>query len=317
MSITASTPRWPDGRQAAVCLSIDDVHPATLQDPYEAGGGLGAGAMRFVERLLARHLRLHVTLFVTPDWRPAQLIRSRRLARLPALAKRLYHVDLQPKGRYRVDRSPAFVKYLNELQRVDIAMHGLHHVHRGPRLAVEFQDQCRQRCARMLLAGRKIFSRAALNHVNGFSPPGWNLPPALITALEDCGYSFVTSARDIRTKIAPNATNSMSGLRDVSIVYPHIIGSNGTLVHVPTNFQATSSLDRAREIVECGGVLSVKAHIFKHAGGFTMRDGLDEDYYAYLDKLFSDLGNRYGDSLWWPSMEDVAAHTIRREKLVA
>ncbi len=39
-------PGWlPPGKHAAVCLSIDDVHPGTSNDSYEAGGDLHAGAL--------------------------------------------------------------------------------------------------------------------------------------------------------------------------------------------------------------------------------------------------------------------------------
>jgi hypothetical protein len=52
----------------------------------------------------------------------------------------------------------------------------------------------------------------------------------------------------------------MSGLPGVSIVYPQSIGSGG-LVHLPVNYQATSAPRRAEEIIACGGVVSIKAHI--------------------------------------------------------
>ncbi len=36
--------RWlPEGKRAAVCFTIDDVHPATSEDHYEAGGDLEKG----------------------------------------------------------------------------------------------------------------------------------------------------------------------------------------------------------------------------------------------------------------------------------
>ena len=42
-------PDWlPDGRKAAVVFTIDDVHPGTSADVYEAGGDLGNGARGLV-----------------------------------------------------------------------------------------------------------------------------------------------------------------------------------------------------------------------------------------------------------------------------
>jgi len=47
--------RWlPAGKRAAVCFNVDDVHPATSQDEFDAGGDLGRGALGRVERLLDR-----------------------------------------------------------------------------------------------------------------------------------------------------------------------------------------------------------------------------------------------------------------------
>jgi len=37
------------GKQAAICFTIDDVHPGKSSDTYEAGGDLGQGALGHVE----------------------------------------------------------------------------------------------------------------------------------------------------------------------------------------------------------------------------------------------------------------------------
>src|SRR5205085_9128068 len=57
----------PAGKRAAVCFSVDDVHPATSRDEFDAGGDLGRGALGRLERLLERNPSVRVTLFVTPD----------------------------------------------------------------------------------------------------------------------------------------------------------------------------------------------------------------------------------------------------------
>jgi hypothetical protein len=231
------------------------------------------------------------------------------------LAERVYHVDLHPAGLLRLDRHPKFVTRLRTLPRTQIAPHGLHHVHRGSRLAVEFQEQPYGECLRAVRRAMQIFESAGLPVTKGFSPPGWNLPPPLLAALEALGFSYVAAARDLETPISAGATNAMSGLRDVSIVRPELIGS-GRIVHLPVNFQATSTRQRAFDVIDAGGLLSIKAHAFKHEGGHTMLDGLDADYFAYLDALLGALEQRYGDSIWWASMREIAAAvhgTSRRE----
>ena len=72
----------PPGKRAAVCFTIDDVHPGKSADHYDGGGDLGNGALGRVTELLERHPDLHVTLFTTADWReisptPRPLLRLR------------------------------------------------------------------------------------------------------------------------------------------------------------------------------------------------------------------------------------------------
>ncbi len=297
----------PKGAVGAVCFSIDDVHPAAPS--AENPSGAHDGALDRLRALLARHPRLETTLFVTPDWRPARLVAHRLGARIPFLSERVYHIDLHPRGLLRLDRHVEFVAQLRSLQRTELAPHGLHHVHRGPLLAVEFQEQSYGDCRRAVRRALEIFASAGIAAANGFCPPGWSLPPPLLAVLEDLDFAFVTAARDVRTPIHAAATNNMSGLAGVSIVRPETVG-RGRLVHIPVNFQATSPRERAYELIDCGGLVSIKAHAFKHEGGHTMLDGLDEQYCSYLDELFFDLEQRYGDALWWTSMSEIAsAHT--------
>src|SRR5438309_1940948 len=133
MTLTECRGWLPDGKRAAVCFSVDDVHPATSRDEFDAGGDLGRGALGHVERLLDRHPRLRVTLFVTPDWRLKRLVPTRKwLTRIPLLRERIHWAPLTPRGHFRVDRFPEFVAYLNALPRTDCALHGLHHAHPRP-----------------------------------------------------------------------------------------------------------------------------------------------------------------------------------------
>ena len=300
----------PPGKQAAVCFSIDDLHPARAADVFDAGGDLGCGALGRVQRLLERHPRLRITLFVTPDWRRMELVRTRRWAtRVPLLRECIHWAPLAPRGRYRIDRFPHFVAYLNALPRTDCAVHGLHHAHRGPRLAMEFQRQSPRKCRAMVREARRIFRCAGLKHVPGFAAPAWNTPPALCAALSEEDFSFVASARDLTTAVTARARTAGSGLTGAALIQPTWVASQRPagrrLVHFTTNFQATSPLQRAHEIIEAGGLLLIKAHIFKSGGGITLLDGLDDGYCAYLEQIWQDLERRYGETLWWTSLQEV------------
>jgi hypothetical protein len=310
MMLTACRDWLPSGKQAAVCFSIDDVHPAGAADGFDAGGDLGRGALGRVERLLERHPRLRVTLFVTPDWRRGELVRTRGWpTRVPLLRQHVQWAPLAAPGRFRLDRFPEFVAYLNGLPRTDCAVHGLHHAHPGARLATEFQRQSRRKCRALVGEARRIFVAAGLRHVPGFAAPGWNTPPALCAALSDADFRFVASARDLDTPVSAGARTAGSGLHGAALIQPTWIsvgaGAARRLLHFATNFQASSPPARAHAIIEAGGLLLIKAHVFKHGGGITLRDGLDEEYCAYLERSFAELERRYGERLWWPSLDEV------------
>ena len=301
----------PAGKTAAVVWSIDDIHPATSDDAYEAGGDLEQGALGHVLWLLERLPQLQVTLFSTPDWReispfPTRAIRSR----IPVVRDHTFLAPILPKGTMALDRHPDFVRFLAGMPRTEIALHGLHHVHRGPSIPVEFQDEGRRQLRRSLEAAIAIFDRAGVRWSPGMQPPGWNLSPALEAASRDVGLTWVASARDINSPITSEAVTAMSGLSGVSLIRPERLTSG--LVHFTSNFQATSPIERAHEIVEHGGLLAIKAHIVKTAMGHIALDGVDRVYMNYLDRVISELHSTYGDRLWWTTMGAIAARLGER-----
>jgi hypothetical protein len=297
----------PSGKTAAVCLSVDDIHPGTSSDLYEAGGDLKLGALGRLALLQRRHQKLKTTLCVTPDWRLKSLVPDTRFVRyIPWLRQWVYWVRLHPPGRFRLDHHPQLVECLKGLERCEVILHGLTHAHRGPRFAVEFQDERVDQCIAALRRGLQIFEAAKIGFVRGFQPPAWNAPEALLLALDYLGFEFLCSARDVNTAVTRRAMTAMSGLTGVSLVYPQCIGDRG-MVHISCNFQATSPIERAIAILDLGGVLHVKAHIFKAGGGHVMQDGLDELYCNYLDLLFLELDRRFGERLWWAHLSEVAA----------
>jgi hypothetical protein len=152
-----------------------------------------------------------------------------------------------------------------------------------------------------------IFDASKIDYVRGMCPPGWNAPLTLLKAMSDLDFEFVASARDIKTDVSASATTNMSGVRGAPLIHPALM--EGTrLVHLSTNFQATSSWERAHAIVESGGLLAIKAHIIKDAMGHVAIDGMDAVYANLLDFLFARLRQEYGDTLWWTTMGEIANH---------
>jgi hypothetical protein len=227
----------------------------------------------------------------------------------------MYLSRILPAGARRIDRHPEFLAYLRALPRTEIALHGLHHIHRGRKVHVEFQDEPVDVQRKKLRSMIEIFDAAKLPYVRGMCPPGWNAPPSLLTAMDELGFAFVASARDISTEISVDAKTNMSGLLGASLIHPTAI--EGTrLVHFTSNFQATSTWERARDIIDAGGLLAIKGHIIKDALGHVALDGIDAVYCNFLDLLFERIHREYGESVWWTTMGQVArsVRTVAEEK---
>ena len=298
----------PKNIKAAICFTIDDIHPGKSTDLYEAGGDLEKGALKHVIWLLNRHPKLKVTLFTTADWRETDAFPTRKLlAKIPNLRDKFYLAKIHPKGTMSLKNHPEFVTFLNEMKQTELAFHGLHHVHKGLKIPVEFQNQTKAEFDEIISEMIHIFTTSKIKYVKGICPPGWNAPQDLLTVLTQNNFDYLASSRDVFTSISKEAKCNMSGLKNVSLLYPELI-NEGKLIHFPTNFQGNNDINRAQEIINCEGLVSIKAHIIKKVGNYNALDGVDEMYMNYLDVLLTNLENQYGDDLWFASMGEIATY---------
>lgn len=298
----------PEDKKAAIVFSIDDIHPGKTTDLYEAGGDLDKGALGKVKWLLNRHPELKVTLFTTADWRETCPFPTKKiLAKLPKFRDKFYLAPLLKKGTMDLRNHPEFVQYLNNHRQFEVALHGLYHVHRGLKIPVEFQNQNKEEFDKIVSEMIHIFDASGINFVNGICPPGWNAPLQLLDVLVEKEINFINSSRDIFTPVCAQATCNMSGLKATSLIYPTLLMGN-KLVHFPANFQANSSIERALEIIENGGLLSIKAHIIAQIENYVAIDGVTDLYMNYLDVLITILKNKYGDALWFTSMGEITKY---------
>ena len=296
----------PPEKKAAVCFTIDDIHPARSTDFYEAGGDLEKGSLGLVKWLLDRHPQLKVTLFTTADWREISPVPTRKvLSSIPGIRDKFFLARRWKKGTMNLERHPKFVHFLNDMERAEIGFHGLYHVHKGLKIPVEFQNQSEEEFGVILDEMVRIFNSSGLNHVKGICPPGWNAPEPLLDQLIEHNFDFVASARDIFSEVSQEAKTNMSGVKGAPLIYPTRIRNN-KIIHIPTNFQANSKIERAKKIIDNSGLLSIKAHIVKSVFGYIAIDGVDELYMNYLDVLLTNLENEYGDDLWWTSMGEIS-----------
>jgi peptidoglycan/xylan/chitin deacetylase (PgdA/CDA1 family) len=284
----------PDGKRAAVCFTVDDVHPTDV----------AFAALDHVRQLQERHPQLKVTFFTTPDWRSiAPFPEPSFIDRIPIVRDALYRVPRLPRHTYRLDLHEEFCARLREWPRAEIAIHGLHHVTRGRKPIAEFEGASRRRCRAILERALQIFADAKLRVVRGLCPPAWSASDALLAAMSDLAFKFIGSARDLTTPIARHATTNGSGLKGVSLIEPQLL--KGGITHITTNVQATVPPQRAIDIVENGGLVAIKAHLLTGAGSYKALDGLTDAYGDELDRLFTMLEARYGDALWWTSMGEI------------
>ena len=66
--------------------------------------------------------------------------------------------------------------------------------------------------------------------------------------------------------------------------------------------------DASAAIHEC--VVAIKAHVMKRVGSYVALDGLDEVYRAYLDAVLRLIKQRYGDSVLFSRMDDIANRVL-------
>lgn len=303
----------PPRKKAAICFSIDDVHPGKSSDAYEAGGDLGKGALGLVENLLVRHPELKLTVFLTADWRMVNPFPTYKfLSKIPFLRDKIYLAPVMPKGTMQLRKHPEFVEYLKKMPNTEIAFHGLHHVHKGLLTNLEFQKQSFNDFENILAEIEGEFKACGLNFQKGLCPPNWLAPENLINAMVADNFTFLASSRDLFTPVSKDAKSNMSGLKGVSMIYPERI-ANGKLIHLPANFNATRSIDRAIEIIEHNGLLSIKAHVAKSLAGHILYDGVDEVYMNYLDTLLTVLKQKYGEQLWFGTMSEIASFASKVE----
>lgn len=276
--------------------------------------GTSAKVHGHVVWLCQRHPQLHLTLFVTPDWREISPFPTRKfLSSIPFLRNHLYLTRTLPTETMLLSRHPEFVAYLKSLQRVDCGLHGLYHINKGFKIAEEFKGRDRRECQAMLQESLNIFEEVHLPCSPGMCPPGWGLSDDLAEAMIAVGLRFVTSARDPRTPITRDAVTAMSGRPGVSLIYPEWI-MNHRLLHFATNFQATSTFGRAEKVIALNGLVAVKAHIVKAACGHVALDGMDKAYRDYLHQVFCRLEDRFAESLWWTSMAQIASRCLEQER---
>lgn len=217
----------------SLVISVDDICPNPRYGTPEN--------IILLERLAQRHKNLKITLFVVPNMKQNLKL---GFARNP----------------YRLDKHKNWCKWINEKKCFELAIHGYTHSSRHKFLkAAEFNHLNPKKAEDKLFKAESILNKSGLNFVKGFRQPGWIAPSYLINLLERRGYIFIAGSMDVKTPISKNAVCNESGYKGLPLIHPKRVGR---IVHIPSNIGLDRlNLQRAREIVNLNGLVSIKAHI--------------------------------------------------------
>ena len=172
---------------------------------------------------------------------------------------RYYSLSFLSKDRHRLDRNRQWCDRLASKKNYEIAIHGYTHksIHRPD--SAEFNLLDSEEINFRLNEAETIFQTSGLPFVKGFRQPGWLAPECLPDILRERKYLFWAGSMDILTPVSKTAVCNQSGFKGFSLIYPQQVKG---LVHIPSNIGLDHlDINRALEITQLDGLISVKAHM--------------------------------------------------------
>lgn len=308
---------WPKNYVSAFTIGIDDIHPECSENGCDCGGDLEEGALRLLVNLLESHPQIKVTLFITPDWifKPQRLgIRfiQRHISR-GGLFDRILTERLQrtwSHGQFRIDDKRyegwrAFLKGMASSGKFNLAFHGLHHFQSYVRYPCEFLHADSDKCRLKLRTAKELFDKTGLPYTMGFAPPGWGVTENLIDALVKENFNYIAGCADAESPVSPKTLCNGAGIKGVPLYFPSII--KGKLMNIPRNWDLEgSSIERAKQIIEIGGLIGVHGHIADNYHGNKIGNGVTPENVKHLDELICFLEQNYPNKIWFTTFNDLA-----------
>lgn len=297
-------------------MGVDDVHPESSLDGCDCGGDLEGGALSLLERLVAEHPQLKVSLFVTPAWRFLPQRRffrrmQRKLGRgslLDRAWKRLF-LRSWPEDRFRVD-DERFVGWREKLRSLvrsgsfELGVHGFDHFQEYSQHATEFAFLDPTECLDRVRRARDLFLKAELHHSNVFSPPGWAVTKELVWALEESGLNCLAGSADGVSSIAETQTSEEAGLRGVPLCFPGWVSD--AVLNVPRNWDiAKSAYRRMDSVASLGGLIGVHSHVQNGYWGDYLGNGITAENVRRLSASLHELEGKYPGQVWYATFQDV------------
>ncbi len=223
----------------------------------------------FIERLFAFEQfckdfpKLKVTLFVPANYSMQKRPFFYRILRktLPFPVKKKLFNALKPKTeKNRIDLNIKFVDFLKKQiakKRFSVELHGWTHFCVENLSAEEFlflnKMETRQRIEKSINA----FFKAGFPKPKVLAPPGWAVTQELLSVLREKNLAIAGSMTSM--PLQKNAKSIEAGIKGVSALQPERF--NGVL-NIPRNWDLKKgTIERAKKIIELGGLIGVHAHV--------------------------------------------------------
>lgn len=305
---------WPNGKQAAFCLAVDDVRPEGSKDEegLDFGGDMDQGNFRFLNQLVEQYPYLKMTLFVPVDcteksvhsnWKTLSKLDSivTPLARLsPSLAKSTKSVVVKkrsyPRGTFRLTnlRHQTWCKWLSskvESGNFEVAPHGLNHD--AGFSSMEFVGLSEDETLSRLLEMEYVFDNSMIPYVKGFRPPGWGANEHLPKVLGNLGYKFYAAYHSFDLSWSEGSKVSEFGF-----------------VSFCANCNMSNSPQRTLEMISSGDLVLFQTHIMTTCFGV---EHVSNRFVKVLSRLLDEIELRYHDDVWFATLGEISDWVLHNE----
>jgi hypothetical protein len=286
---------WPNNLDIAFSISLDD---ACLYDgknnSLDFGGNVNGKTFNTFCRLYEMFDFFKPTIFFIPNPKFSQ----------DGLTSKVISEN------YSVEHkaSHPFIIKLKELyaeNKVEIALHGLHHTqnkYKNYLPFAEFEFLNKKDCKIKIAEAIRIMDSIDLP-VNAFKPPAWAIGKYpfenFLLALEQFKFNYCCLS-------SPNSgLNSFN--QGTSHIYPEKIGH---LINIPQNINLTLSLSELKKIIdkiiEKKGLINIQLHF--NSESEYLNDNFSDANIAKLRMIIDYIYSKVNGKIWYATLNEIALH---------
>lgn len=306
--------KYPNGKNCALALTLDDLHPEGVGDleGLDFGFDFHGAFWNRMHELRSSVPELKATLFAVADWRDRSDFPSGIFWPLRKVYKKRRKY---PSGKFSFD-SPLYSSWIEELNVrieagwIEVAMHGLEHhsdnLQYGP--SQEFRELSEGAIRKKLREMKGIFEVSGAKCERGFRSPGWGLSEDLSQVLSEEGFLYVANGSDffssVSADIATGAGEMGQSLKNASI-------TDGVVGFIANTYP--DQIGRAVEIAEDGGIVMVHAHIARTIFGLRF---VDRKFVRKMTGIAREIRNRTAGHIWFATLGEMARFFLAKEETI-